>query len=53
MGIARLAQTPPPSPKRATGSFFRPSKTTFQRVLQNQAQIDFDNKNDYFCDENR
>ena len=52
MAIARLAQAPPPSPERARWSFFRPSKTTFSCVLQNQAQINFDNKNDYFCDEN-
>ena len=32
--------------------FFRPSKMTFQRVLQNQVQIDFDNENDDLCDEN-
>ena len=25
---------------------------TFQGVLQNQIQIDFDNENDDFCDEN-
>ena len=33
-------------------SFFRPPKTTYQRILQNQVQIDFDNANDDFCDEN-
>ena len=46
---------PDPSPKRARWSFsdlFRLPKTTFQRVLQNQVQIDFNNENDDFCDEN-
>ena len=28
-----------------------PPQTTFQRLLQNQVQIDFDNENDDFCDE--
>ena len=31
---------------------FRSPKTTFKRVLQNQVQIDFDNKYGDFCDEN-
>ena len=29
-----------------------PPKTTFQGVLQNQAQIDYDNENDDYCDDN-
>ena len=52
MGNTRLAQAPPPSPKRARWSFFRLQKTTFQRVLQNQIQIDIDNENEDFCEEN-
>ena len=31
---------------------FSAAKTTLQRVLQNQVQIDFDIENDDFCDEN-
>ena len=51
MSMACLAQTPSP-PQTARWSFFRLPKTTFQRVLQNQVQIDFDDENYDFCDEN-
>ena len=37
---------PLPAGQRATWSFFRPSKTTFRRVLQNQILIENDDEND-------
>ena len=39
---------PPPSPRGngQRGPFFRPSKTTFRRVLQNQILIENDDEND-------
>ena len=41
--------------QRATGNvvlFFRPSKTTFKRVLRNQIPIENDRENDEYDDEN-
>ena len=35
----------PPAGQRATWSFFRPSKTTFKRVLRNQIPIENDDEN--------
>ena len=44
----------PPSPRGngQRGPFFRPSKTTFKRVLQNQIPIDYDDENDDYDDDN-
>ena len=47
MGIAQIGLTPPPQQCNGQcGPFFRPSKTTFRRVLQNQILIENDNEND-------
>ena len=48
----KLRPFPPPQRNRQGGLFFWPTKTKFQRVLQNQVHINFDNENDDFCDEN-
>ena len=45
----------PPLPRGATGNvvlFFRPSKTTFKRVLRNQIPIENDRENYEYDDEN-
>ena len=34
------------------GPFFRPSKTTFKRILRNQIPIENDHENDEYDDEN-
>ena len=45
-GIAQIGLTPPsPAGQQATWSFFRPSKTTFKRVLRNQIPIENDDEN--------
>ena len=50
MGINWIGLPPhPPSPpagQRAMWSFFRPSKTTFRRVLKNQILIENNDEND-------
>ena len=44
---------PPPSRGNGQrGPFFRPSKTTFKRVLRNQIPIENDRENDEYDDEN-
>ena len=45
---------PPPSPRGngQRGPFFRPSKTTFKRVLRNQILVENDRENDEYDDEN-
>ena len=53
-GIAQIGLTPPP-PRGGTGKvvlFFRPSKTTFKRILRNQIPIENDRENDEYDDEN-
>ena len=45
----------PLPPRGGTGKvvlFFRPSKTTFKRVLRNQIPIENDRENDEYDDEN-
>ena len=42
----------PPRGNGQRGPFFRPSKTTFKRVLRNQIPIENDRENDEYDDEN-
>ena len=47
MGIAQIGLTPlTPWGNGQRGPFFRPSKMTFRRVLQNQILIENDDEND-------
>ena len=47
--LNRLSSAPPPSP-RGRWSFFRTSKTTFKRVLENLVPIDYDKENNEYND---
>ena len=46
------ARCPPGRGNGQRGPFFRPSKTTFKRVLRNQIPIENDRENDEYDDEN-
>ena len=48
MGIAQIGLTPPPQGNGQCGPFFRLSKKTFKRVLQNQIPLENDDENDEY-----